>query len=200
MSRVFVLGNGISRQAVDLPHLKNIGKIYGCNALYREFAPDVLVATDRPISQAIQQSGYAKNHDFYTRKVLPDSGAQIIPQPYYGFSSGPVAVALAALQGHREIYLLGFDLGPNQQQQFNNIYAGTEFYKPQNSTQTYTGNWIRQIVQITKTFSKAQFLRVQGATTADIMEFRLIKNFSHLPMEKFLTDIQQPAQNCLCTK
>jgi len=44
MKRVFCLGNGESRKDVNLSALKPHGKIYGCNALYRDFTPDVLVA------------------------------------------------------------------------------------------------------------------------------------------------------------
>jgi hypothetical protein len=67
MTRAFVLGNGVSRRGIDLEQLRLYGKIYGCNALYREFTPDVLVATDRPIATAIQESGYAQHNEFYTR-------------------------------------------------------------------------------------------------------------------------------------
>lgn len=187
MKTAFVLGNGISRLVVDLNSLRTYGKIYGCNALYREFIPDVLVATDRPISQAIQESGYAKNNSFYTRKILTDSGAKVIPQPYYGYSSGPVALALAALEQHHKIYLLGFDLGPDTNQKFNNVYAGTEFYKSQNSTQTYTGNWVKQITQIARNFPKIQFFRVHGTTTAEIKEFQVLTNFKSCAMQEFQT-------------
>mgnify|MGYP000529900531 CR=1 FL=1 len=42
----FVLGNGTSRKSIDLPKLAMCGKIYACNAVYRTFAPDYLVAVD----------------------------------------------------------------------------------------------------------------------------------------------------------
>ena len=71
MSAAFVLGNGVSRLAIDLNQLKTCGKIYGCNALYREFTPDVLISTDKGIAHAIQNSGYAEKHRMYTRKPLP---------------------------------------------------------------------------------------------------------------------------------
>ena len=35
----FVLGNGVSRKSIDPHALKLHGKTYGCNALYRTFAP-----------------------------------------------------------------------------------------------------------------------------------------------------------------
>ena len=66
MTTAFVLGNGVSRQGISLPELQKHGKIYGCNALYREFTPDVLIATDTPIATHIQDLGYAKTNKFYT--------------------------------------------------------------------------------------------------------------------------------------
>jgi hypothetical protein len=195
MNIAFVLGNGISRLCVDLQQLHQYGKIYGCNALYREFIPDVLVATDRPIANAIQMSGYSQKYRFYTRRPLQDHGALTIPQPYYGYSSGPAATAIAALNQHQCIYLLGFDLGPDNTKKFNNVYAGTEFYKPKNSNQTYTGNWIRQIQQITKNFSSIQFVRVHGNTTADISDFQTINNLLKLNMQDFLTKFNLIAIN-----
>ena len=44
---IFCIGNGQSRAPVDLIKLRPQGKIYGCNALYRDFKPDVLVAVDQ---------------------------------------------------------------------------------------------------------------------------------------------------------
>ena len=41
-----VLGNGPSRKSVKLEDLKKERVVYGCNALYRDFEPDYLVAND----------------------------------------------------------------------------------------------------------------------------------------------------------
>jgi hypothetical protein len=181
----FVLGNGVSRRDIDLTQLRSYGTIYGCNALYREYTPDVLVATDRPIATAIQQSGYSAQHRFYTRRPLPNLGARPVPTAYYGNSSGPIACALAALDHHQHIYLLGFDLGPTADQKFNNVYAGTEFYKDSGTKPTFTGNWIRQITTIVKDFATVQFYRVQGPTTADVPELQKILNFHHCDLAAF---------------
>jgi hypothetical protein len=173
MNTAFVLGNGISRQAVDLTVLSTLGEVYGCNALYREFAPAVLVSTDEPISREIQQSGYSKTRYHYTRKPMPNSGAHKIPQQYYGFSSGPVAVGIAAINHNRTIYLVGFDMGPTKQGLFNNVYAGTDFYRSTSSVPTYTGNWVRQLLQIAKDFPKVNFIRVMGDTTANLQALEI---------------------------
>lgn len=185
MTVAFVLGNGVSRAGLPLERIQKLGKIYGCNALYREFTPDVLVATDRAIAQQIQESGYPAKHKFYTRKPIPGLGAHRVPQEYYGYSSGPNAVAIAALDQHIKIYMLGFDMGPNVHNQFNNIYEGTEFYKPQGSPPTYTGNWVKQLTKITKDFPKTQFIRVCGNTTARIKELDNIGNLIHEDLSTF---------------
>ena len=186
MSTAFVLGNGTSRSAIKPEHLQPYGKIYGCNALYREFAPDVLVATDRPIATAIQESGYALQNRFYTRKPIDKLGALRVPADYYGYSSGPIAVSLAALDNNAVIYMLGFDMGPTANNTINNLYAGTEFYKPVTALPTFTGNWIKQISQIVKDFPKTEFVRVCGNTTANIEDLKKFKNLNHIPMDKFL--------------
>ena len=189
MAQAFVLGNGVSRQGIDLQNLQRFGKIYGCNALYREFEPDVLVATDREIREQIQNSGYALTHCFYTRSPIEGFGALEIPEPWWKYSSGQVAVALAASAGFTTVWLLGFDLGPDAQNKFNNVYAGTEFYKDVGSVPTYTRNWIQQITEIAKQFPATTFKRVMGATTASIPEFNKINNIESVPLHQFVQQL-----------
>ena len=64
---VFCIGNGQTRSSVDLIKLRPHGKIYGCNGLYRDFAPDVLCSVDGPMMHEIYQSGYAYAHECYFR-------------------------------------------------------------------------------------------------------------------------------------
>ena len=185
MAAAFVLGNGISRQAVDLNQLKTLGTIYGCNAIYREFVPDVLISTDAPISERIKMEGYSQQQVHYTRKPLPDSGARQIVQKYFGFSSGPVAVGQAALDGAVAIYLVGFDMGPTRNGRFNNCYADTEFYKKSSANPTFTGNWVNQIKTIARDFPKVSFFRITGDTTAEIRDLLGVANLAHMTMVEF---------------
>jgi hypothetical protein len=189
MSASFVLGNGVSRLAVDLNQLRQRGKIYGCNALYREFVPDVLISTDKAIAGAIQNSGYAQGNLMYTRRPLPGLGARTVPQPYYGYSSGPIAVAMAALDQPLAVYLLGFDMGPKSGNRFNNVYADTEYYKKSSANPTFTGNWVRQLITVTKDFPLVSFHRVTGDTTATISDLENIKNLHHMPITDFVDRI-----------
>lgn len=186
MSAAFILGNGNSRLSVDLTKLSPLGSTYGCNWIFKEFTPDCLIATDRPIADRIQQSGYAHKHRFHTRKPIVDQGGKHLSNQYRGFSSGPNAAAMACIDGHSDIYLIGMDLGTTNGM-FNNIYADREFYKKALDPPTFAGNWINQLVTlITEDYPNRQFYRVEGIESAFVKQFSKIDNLKLLTMDKFL--------------
>jgi hypothetical protein len=189
MTTAFCLGNGLSRKQVNPNLLANYGKVYGCNALYREFTPTALIATDKPIASEIQESGYSAKNRFYTRKPIPNMGAHQVPKKYYGNSSGPICAAIACIDQNTKIYLLGYDMGPTLQGRFNNIYADTQHYKKSTQEPTYTGNWVRQLRQVFVDFPAIEFIRVVGETTAKIPDFTDVANLKHLPMDDFINAI-----------
>jgi len=185
----FVLGNGVSRKHIEVDTLLKLGTVYGCNALYRTHTPHVLVATDKPISTSIQESGYSAKNKFYTRRPINGLGAVSVPKQYFGFSSGPIATGIAAIDGHRNIYMLGFDLGANGAGLFNNVYADTEFYKKSAASPTFTGNWTRQIVTVIKDHPGQQFIRVCGDTTANVPELNILSNLQSVSIADFVLRI-----------
>jgi hypothetical protein len=185
----FVLGNGTSRQEISIDQLLQLGSVYACNGVYRTHAVTALIATDHPISKVIQESGYSKINRFYTRRPITGLGAEIVPKPYFGFSSGPIATAVAAMDKNTRIYLLGFDMGPDTQGKFNNVFAGTDFYKDIGAAPTYTGNWVKQLTKVIQDFPNQKFIRVIGATTASISELATVKNLEHMLMTSFLERI-----------
>ena len=178
-----VLGNGKSRLAVDLELLRSQAKIFGCNALYREFTPDVLVATDPEIAQTIQESGYSLNNVFYTRKPIEGLGAKLIKRNY-GYSSGPIALTLAVDEGLDKIFMVGFDLD-SIDGKFNNVYAGTDFYKQIGSDPTHWGNWERQVYDIVR-HGYSQVVRVNDKNISPKLWEGLIREVS---MQAFLDAI-----------
>ena len=74
MNKVFLIGNGESRKDFNLDLLKPHGKIYGCNALFRQYTPDVLVSVDHGIMHEIYQSGYCYKNETWFRDwtTVPD--------------------------------------------------------------------------------------------------------------------------------
>jgi len=191
----FVLGNGLSRAGIDVNELAKAGGVYGCNALYRTHSATALVATDRPIAEEIQNSGYAKSNKFYTRRPLPGSGAQPVPKAYFGYSYGPIAIALAAIDGQQPIYLLGFDLGPGLDGRFNNLYADTQHYKRLGSQPTFTGNWIKQATRVMRDFPNQRFIRVYGDTTHEIGEFGRLHNYERMALKQFQDTLNKPKES-----
>ena len=58
----YIFGNGPSRLEVDLTELKKEGTIFGCNALYRDFSPDWLLAGDARIIKELCDVGYPEKN------------------------------------------------------------------------------------------------------------------------------------------
>ena len=65
--KVFCIGNGESRKGFNLETLRPHGKIYGCNAIYRDFMPDVLTGVDHGIMHEIYHAGVAQKIQCYFR-------------------------------------------------------------------------------------------------------------------------------------
>ena len=59
----FIIGNGETRKDFDLESLRDKGEIYGCNALYRDFSPTLLFATDQDIILEIIQEKYCLENE-----------------------------------------------------------------------------------------------------------------------------------------
>ena len=163
----FALGNGKSRLHIDPAQLRTHGLVGGCNRIYEEHHVDILVATDRKMAAEIEESGYARNNEMWTRRPIPDHGARELKRPEYGFSSGPALVEMMFQKGLKEIYLIGFDMGsPNEF--VNNIYAGTAWYKTPSQSATFYGNWVNQFKQISEMRGNRKIIRVLGPESTPI--------------------------------
>ena len=155
------MGNGTSRLTVDAPSLLTVGTVYGCNAQYREYEPHHIIAVDVKMVNEIIDSGYHKTHSVWTN---PNKGVKTKSNinffsPHKGWSSGPTALWFASTQGHKEIYILGFDYqGLNGK--FNNVYADTHNYKRSTDAATFHGNWLSQTERVIREFKTIKYFRV----------------------------------------
>ena len=61
----FCFGNGNSRKGIDIEQYKKYGTVVGCNAIYRDYTPDILVSLDSKMSHEIYRSGYCFNNISY---------------------------------------------------------------------------------------------------------------------------------------
>lgn len=187
INTAFVLGNGCSRLNLNTPTLLPLGTVYGCNALYREMDPDILVCVDVKMVNEVIASGYHRNHEVWTnpnKGVSTKAGVNFFT-PHKGWSSGPTALWFAASKGHQEIYIFGFDyqgLGGK----FNNVYADTFNYKKSDDTATFFGNWLSQTEKVIKEYKNTKFYRViePGSFIPDRLGPTL-SNLSHITYEQF---------------
>jgi hypothetical protein len=59
------LGNGQSRSGLDLNKLKDYATVIGCNAIYRDFSPDVLIALDSRMAHEIYRNANLQKSKIY---------------------------------------------------------------------------------------------------------------------------------------
>jgi hypothetical protein len=187
----FVLGNGTSRQQIPIEKLKELGTVYGCNALYREHSVDHLVAVDTKMIREIYDSGYYLENKVYTNpnKFSKTLKGITILNPNKGWSSGPTAMFLASKNQHRIIYILGFDyVGLGEKNlNVNNMYAGTQNYKGVHEKATYYGNWQRQTMMCANQHPRVKYVRVRENKKSYIPDLlKDLPNVKHITIPEFV--------------
>lgn len=186
----FVIGNGVSRLPIDLEQLKSIGKVYACNAVYRTFQPDFLVAVDVKMILEINKAGFQHKNQVWTN---PNKSYERIKNlnffsPSKGWSSGPTALWLATQHQYKKIYILGFDFrGSKEGRMFNNIYADTANYKKSTDGATFFGNWMRQTTSVIKQNTDIEYKRVIAPDNYCPEELNKFNNLENI----FIEDFQQ---------
>lgn len=184
----FVLGNGTSRKDIPLDKLKAYGDVYGCNALYRHFEPDYLVAVDTKMILEINKYGYQKDHEVWTnpnKSFIKMKGFNYF-NPSKGWSSGPTALWLASQRQYHKIFILGFDFkGLDKGKKFNNIYADSFNYKKSTDGATFFGNWMRQTKSVVKDNPNIRYFRVIQPDNYIPDELNSFNNLKHLSVEEF---------------
>ena len=187
-SNAFVIGNGTSRSPINIEDLSTLGNTYGCNALYRTFSPDYLVAVDVKMILEISRSGYPNTNTVWTNHNKAYTELKNINyfQPSKGWSSGPTALWLAAEHGYDNIYILGFDYkGLDDHSKFNNLYADTKNYKRSNEGATFYGNWLRQTKTVIRDNKQTNFTRVIAPDNYQPIELNNFENFNTIELGNF---------------
>ena len=189
MSVAFVLGNGLSRKPIPLDPLKTHGKIYACNAVYRTFTPDYLVAVDAKMVSEICTDGAQLRMSVWTnpnRAYKKYKGLNFF-EPSLGWSSGPTALWLASKNGHQLIYILGFDFIGTPDGKLNNIFGDTPNYKKNSDIATYHGNWNRQTSIILQKNSLKRYIRVvpEGINVFEAQDLKKYTNYSEITVQEF---------------
>ena len=161
MKRSFVFGNGRTRLNMGFEEVKPYGLIYACNAVYRDFSPDYLVAVDSKMVNEINESRYQLTNQVWTNYIPNYKNFEKFNyfEPNLGWSSGPTALNLATSHEPDEVYIFGFDY-EGLKGKINNVYANSNNYKKSTDPATYHGNWLRQTEKIIKDNPPIKYYRV----------------------------------------
>ena len=168
-NRAVVFGNGTGRLDFPVQHIltKKSGLLgadslqsYACNAFYRDYTPDFLVVSSRTIADEVTKSRYTTDNIVYTRVDISlefPKNFYLVPHDPYA-DAGTTAAYIAAFDGHKKIYLLGFNgqdtLGLN-----DNIYAGTRGYDAKDADVSDL-KWISNMAVLCKIYDDVDFVRV----------------------------------------
>lgn len=178
-NRAVVFGNGQHRKTFDIGSVikhksgllgQDTLQTYGCNAFYRDFTPDFMVVTNRIIAKEMVDSNFTKTNIVYTRVDIMlefPKKFYLIPHDPYA-DAGATAMYLAAFDGHKRIYLLGFD-GQDTRGVNNNVYAGTPGYQDQTS-EVLDDKWIDNQAQVMNTYDDVDWVFVSETGRYQIPE------------------------------
>lgn len=178
-NRAAVFGNGQGRvkfnPEIIIAHKSGLlgadtMQTYACNAFYRDHTPDFLVVTDRRIAKEIVDIDFTKDNIVYSRVDVTlefPKKFYLIPHDVYA-DAGTTALYLAAFDGHKRIYMLGFD-GQDTPGHNNNIYAGTSGYDPVNFNLS-DQKWIDNQLAVFNTYNDVDFVHVSETGRQTIPE------------------------------
>jgi len=184
----FLIGNGESRRPFNLNALRGIGPIYGCNALYREFSPDVLVARDKGIIEEILSSSYqGRFARFYPLEqfVTLDDKKYHVPKLQIGkWGAGALALWLLCQLQLKSIYLLGVDCYQHTGK-VNNVYKGTDNYLAADQVKIYSKDAL-VYREIFSSYKGVTFYRIGGEDLSLLPDHWLkVPNFRTLTYDGF---------------
>ena len=194
-NQAVVIGNGTSRLDFDLRLVKNhrgglLGskalQSYGCNALYRDFTPNFLVAMGNEIISEIAATNYTEDNIVYTSSInmlAHPNKFYLIPHDPYA-DAGTTAAYIAAFDGHKKIFLLGFD-GQDPRNFNNNVYADTNAYDSK-TTQINPEKWHANMKQLMTVYNDVDFVLVyktKGRPIPDI--WKNVTNLRQINIREF---------------
>lgn len=197
--RAVVIGNGASRKDYEINLLKNhragiLGSLavqtYGCNALYRDFTPTFLVSTGADISKEIADSGFCEDNIVYANAEIVATHPQkfyLVPQDIH-YDAGALAAYLACFDGHKNIYLLGYDNWTGDGDN-SNMYVNTSAYAGDNQEPPHSF-WAASLQHVMQTYSEVVFTRVMptpGWWCPDAWKSCL--NFRQISYKDFILEI-----------
>lgn len=202
-----VIGNGTSRLDLNLhlllehrigsfnnwspppPAARNKFYTYGCNAVYRDIRTDFLIVTGENMLDEVVERGTRDNVVTYVNNRLLQKYPgkfNLIPQNP-NFNSGALAAYLAAFDGHKKVFLFGFD--GNDTPGYNyNVYAGTSCYPGLHDT-ILEDFWVQSMAAVMDAYKETEFVRVTPTPNYRIPDaWKYFLNFRQVDFRQFASE------------
>lgn len=192
-SIAFIIGNGPSRNPIDLFSLVGSGNTFGCNALYRDFPKlDYLVAIDDGMIDEIDAA--VRTGGCNSKVIIPPEHERYESLEYNQFqqrrsNAGMNAMMEAVRSGHNILYCLGFDFILEGSASVDNVYKDTANYGPEtHAHESDNYHRIKYFEWFARKFSDTNFVMVipDGATTKQIEA----SNVSGMTVSTFLHNLE----------
>jgi hypothetical protein len=178
-----LIGNGESRKGFDLNILKNYDiNTWGCNALYRDFTPDVLVSVDVEMIDEILKK-YYKHTFIYNHKVNGKHALQILNSEiigtWRGWDAGSTALdcMISNNKDMKKVFMLGIDLF-SINGNVNNMYKDSNNYLKSNVRGEYATIWLPHFITVMIEHPLIEFYRVNAF--GDVKVFNVVYEIKQL--------------------
>lgn len=173
----FAIGNGTSREGFDLEQLRGHGITVGCNGIYTEFTPDIVIALDRVPRTAILELE-ERPFKFMTVKKdrkhlwLDDEPVMTVAQVNGGIGklSGLVACSyLAKTEKCHRVYMFGFD--------FFRVHPGMTKNDMYHDKILRNKNVHRSFMVLSKACQQTEFVRVGDIHASDETFYQMLSPY-----------------------
>lgn len=184
---VFLIGNGKSREIFDLERLRSKGTIIGCNALFREFNPDILVCIDAKMLKEVKQAEYGTKPEEHALIITPANRSYPVPNSLKWRTdrfntSGCFAMKMIdELMKPTKCYMIGMDGFPG------NMYDATPNYAA-NTLQNFSGVLSYYMQVLNSKVSQTVFINV-NTKDAWPTEAHETGKYKYITFEEFETTI-----------
>lgn len=197
-NQAIAIGNGESRLGIDLKFIKrhqggllaeNKLQSYACNAAYRDIQADFLVATGDEIVKEIADSGYCADNIVYANadSVLKYPGKFYLTPQNVLNDAGSIAAYMACFDGHKKVYLLGYD-NYDMHSPYNNVYKNTNGYL----TSSHTDNgefFARSLHDVISTYNDVEFVRIMPTASYWMHDmWKPLVNFRQISYRDFVLE------------
>jgi len=186
--KCFVIGNGESRKEFDLTKLllnpRENFPVYGCNALYRDFIPDILFISDQRMIEETNPLNI--NIAKVEGHIVKFNDGTILCLPNSFKVTGIMALLCAPLLNIEieDFYLVGFDMYPSEETgKLNNLYKDSLNYRKSDECyRQMVSHSVPALKFVFKLYGNKNFIMVNDKKS---QYFNECKNLYHISYNEF---------------